>query len=117
MGDFIYELSSDTLLFKASPIGTFNDKIKDKCWFAFDKDKAESYTLYNCSAELHMCQTNRVLRLVNIISLKFKLDFWDKVNMLYNDNNTMDMRKVAVLLAIVQGLKNPLSYDIINFNV
>lgn len=41
------------------------------------------------SAELHFCQTSRELRLINILSLKFKLDFWDKVNMLYRDNKNV----------------------------
>ena len=96
-------LEPNTTLFKGIS-KTFDNTSERHCWFALDQSIADNYAqLYaqsNVESKVILCTTTKPLKLLNIMSIKFKYDFWDKVNMIYADNNCMDERKIKVLLAL-----------------
>ena len=99
-----YLLDNNTILYKSVFNNDLQKKLIEPCWFSLDKQIAKEYastfTLPNKPAELYSFKLSRDLKFLNLLSLKFKLDFWDQINMLYTNDNCKDKRKALCLIAL-----------------
>lgn len=88
-------------LYKGVAHGDLDNKLATPCWFALDINDARSYMSSFAdikeSGELFKFKLKRNLKLLNVLDLKFKLDFWDKCNKSYNINDPV---KLSALVAI-----------------
>jgi hypothetical protein len=102
--DWVISLDKDTVLFKGISGDILDVESNDKCWFSLDQNiaynYANSYLEKSDKSSIYVCKTSKELKLINIFSIKFKYDFWDKINLIYADNNCTDHRKIQALLPL-----------------
>lgn len=104
MDDWGITISKNTTLYKGVVKDSLNEKYKKSCWFSFDKDIADeyakTYAIQKNESELYQIELQTNLKLINILDLKFRVDFWNKCTMLFNDNDTKDERKIKALIPL-----------------
>lgn len=94
---FLITIPKDTIIYRG-----VNDKNKtDGNWFAYSKDDALLY-----GSKVISYKIKKDLKIINIISGFFHIDFMDKLNLKYTGNNFdgYDIRKMIALFPI--GLPN-----------
>lgn len=95
MADFNYVMPSGTRLYK----GDKTDSLKGNCftaskpaWFAEQKNIASAY-----GPILHTFRVKRDLKLINISSPLFHMDYIGKVNLLYRSNSSNEEKCLALM--------------------
>lgn len=93
-----YKLTENIQLFKAVIDSKIQEKLKTFCWFAFEYDAAAAY-YFNLDAKsenkhIYNFTTTKQLRLLNVLSLEFRMDFWTKLNM--NLSSDSHEKKIAM---------------------
>ena len=119
MADFHIIIPKETILYKGIKGNDLVNKLNSSCWFAFDENVAESYAITyaesSIPSELFKFELKQEIKLINILSLKFKIDFWDRCNMLYTKNNLRDPIKSNALIAL--GIPNIDTQQLLMHNV
>lgn len=99
MADFIYIMPESTHLHKGEEKPRDFEKCwftdKTHAWFAEQKEVASSYGLH-----VYTFATVEPLKLINISSPLFHMDFIGKVNLLYRENGGNDNRKGLALMPL-----------------
>lgn len=100
--DFGIILKNGFELYKGVIKGNLLNKLKSACWFALSSDVADRYAIeYSKSSdsEVYELILNKDIKLINILDLKFKLDFWDRCNKYYK-NTDIDKARALIALGI-----------------
>lgn len=99
--DYVIEFPRSIELYKGVTSGDLDNKLSMPSWFALNIDQAKSYMNsfadINESGELYKFVLKRDIKLLNVLDLKFKLDFWNRCNEKYSIN---DPTKLKALVAI-----------------
>jgi len=100
MDDFTNILRKGTMIFKGSSESQIQGKLNQHCWFAFSKQNAEVYATnipLDEKAFIYIYELTQDIKVIDITSIKFKIDFWDKCNKSYHPLNT---EKASVLIPL-----------------
>lgn len=94
----------NTVLFKGVTKNSLEQRYEKPTWFSFDKEIADGYAknhaMQNKDSELYQIELKDDLKLINILDFRFRFDFWNKCNMIFNENNTRDDRNIRALMPL-----------------
>ena len=94
MNSFLITLPKDTLIYRS--VNMINNSNGN--WFGYDIETIKSYN----PTSIEIYKLKKDLKLINLISHAFHIDYIDKINLKFTGNNYdgFDMRKIYALLPI-----------------
>ena len=96
-----YKFDKSTVLYKGVRENGLASKLSEPCWFATDCNVAKMYAITYLSnvqnSETYSFSLKRDLKLINLLSISFRMDFWDKCN---TQMEPEDPERIHCLVAI-----------------